>query len=193
MAEAVAQVAPGGNKEAGRFGSAVSAGRPLYDVAQLGGQCALLQFAEHLLLGFDRVAAFGQQGVIAVLEVLIEFFANFGLGFHSNDARGVTTTVDPKSGDPVSKVTPLVGTQGGEIGVRTQILPDAQVSLALWRLDLDSELLFTGDAGTTEPSRASRRQGIELSTRWQPIRWLLFDVDWAWSRVISVQARPASR
>jgi outer membrane receptor protein involved in Fe transport len=111
-----------------------------------------------------------------------EFFANFGLGFHSNDARGVTTTVDPKSGAPVSKVTPLVGTQGGEIGVRTQILPDAQVSLALWRLDLDSELLFTGDAGTTEPSRASRRQGIELSTRWQPIRWLLFDVDFAWSR-----------
>jgi outer membrane receptor protein involved in Fe transport len=111
-----------------------------------------------------------------------EAFANFGFGFHSNDARGVTTTVDPKSGDPVSKVTPLVSTRGGEVGARTQILPGVQSSLALWRLDIDSELLFTGDAGTTEPSRASRRQGIEWNTRYQPIRWLLFDLDVAWSR-----------
>jgi TonB-dependent receptor-like protein len=110
-----------------------------------------------------------------------EFFANFGLGFHSNDARGVTTTVDPKSGAPVSKVTPLVGTRGGELGVRTEILPDVQSSLALWRLDIDSELLFTGDAGTTEPSRASRRYGIEWNTQWHPMRWLVCDLVLAWS------------
>ena len=110
-----------------------------------------------------------------------ELFANFGLGFHSNDARGVVTTVDPGSGDPVKPVTPLVQTRGGEIGVRTEALPHVQTSLALWRLDMDSELLFTGDAGTTEPSRASRRWGLEWSTRWLPIRWLLFDLDVAWS------------
>jgi len=106
-----------------------------------------------------------------------ELFANFGLGFHSNDARGVNTTVDPRSGDPVSKVTPLVGTRGAEVGMRTEIVPAVQASLALWRLDLDSGLLFTGDAGTTEPSRASRRQGIEFNTQWYAIRWLLFDLD----------------
>ena len=110
-----------------------------------------------------------------------ELFSNFGLGFHSNDARGVTTTIDPKSGRPVSKAPPLVGTRGAEVGVRTEVLPAVQTSLALWRLDLDSELVFTGDAGTTEPSRASRRQGVEWSTRWRPIRWLLFDLDLAWS------------
>jgi hypothetical protein len=110
-----------------------------------------------------------------------ELFANFGLGFHSNDARGVTTTVDPRSGDPVRRVTPLVPTRGGEVGVRTEIVPAVQSSLALWRLDIDSELLFTGDAGTTEPSRASRRWGLEWNTRWRPVRWLLFDVDVAWS------------
>jgi len=110
-----------------------------------------------------------------------ELFANFGYGFHSNDARGVTTTVDPTTGEPVSKVTPLVRTRGGEVGVRTQILPEVQSSVALWRLDLDSELLFTGDAGTTEPSRASRRYGVEWSTQWHPLHWLLFDLDLAWS------------
>ncbi len=110
-----------------------------------------------------------------------ELFANFGLGFHSNDARGVTITVDPRSGDPVPKVTPLVPTRGGEVGVRTEIVPSVQSSLAVWRLDIDSELLFTGDAGNTEPSRASRRWGVEWNTRFRPVRWLLFDLDVAWS------------
>ena len=124
-----------------------------------------------------------------------EFFVNFGLGFHSNDARGVTTTVDPKSGDPVSKVTPLVRTHGGEVGARTEILPRVQSSVALWRLDIDSELLFTGDAGTTEPSRASRRYGIEWNTQWHAIRWLLFDLDLAWShaRFTNTDPYPAVR
>jgi outer membrane receptor protein involved in Fe transport len=78
-------------------------------------------------------------------------------------------------------VTPLVQTRGGEIGVRAGVVPGVQSSLALWRLDIDSELLFTGDAGTTEPSRASRRWGIEWNSAWQPIRWLLFDLNFAWS------------
>ena len=92
----------------------------------------------------------------------------------------MTTTVDPTSGAPVSKVTPLVGTRGAELGVRTEILAE-QSSLALWRLDVDSELLFVGDAGTTEPSRASRRYGIEWDTQWHPMRWLVCDLVLAWS------------
>jgi hypothetical protein len=121
-----------------------------------------------------------------------ELFANFGYGFHSNDARGVTTRFDPGSGEPVQPVTPLVRTRGGELGVRTEAIPHVQTSLALWRLDLDSELLFTGDAGTTEPSRPSRRQGFEWSTRWEPLRWLLFDLDvaWSWARFTAPDPDP---
>ena len=123
-----------------------------------------------------------------------ELFANYGLGFHSNDARGVTTTVDPGTGAPVSKVTPLVRTRGGEVGLRTELVPGLRSSLAFWRLDLDSELVFTGDAGTTEPSRASRRQGIEWDARWQPTRWLAFDANVAWSqaRFTSPDPNPAA-
>jgi hypothetical protein len=122
-----------------------------------------------------------------------ELFANFGLGFHSNDARGVTTTVDPRTGAPVAKVTPLVPTRGGEVGVRTGLLPEVQSSLALWRLDIDSELLFTGDAGTTEPSRASRRWGIEWNSAWHPLHWLLLDLDLAWSRARFTSPDPDPR
>ena len=65
--------------------------------------------------------------------------------------------------------------------MRTAILPNTQISLSLWQLDLDSELLFVGDAGLTEPSRASRRRGVELGTIWNPISWLIVDADLAWS------------
>jgi outer membrane receptor protein involved in Fe transport len=103
-----------------------------------------------------------------------EFYASYGHGFHSNDARGTTQAVDP--------VSPLVRTRGAEVGVRGAWLPRLQTALALWRLDIDSELVFVGDAGTTEASRPSRRQGIELANYWAPGKGLVVDADLAWSR-----------
>lgn len=107
-----------------------------------------------------------------------ELFLNLGYGFHSNDARGTVITVDPADGvTAAERVTPLVKTKGAEVGVRSEIVNGVQTSLALWRLELDSELLFIGDAGTTEASRPSRRQGIEWMTTWRPVPWLLLDLD----------------
>ena len=73
-------------------------------------------------------------------------------------------------------------TKGEEIGVRTERLPHLQSSLSLWRLELASELVFVGDAGTTEASRPSLRRGIEWSNRYIPYDWLLVDVDLSVSR-----------
>ena len=107
-----------------------------------------------------------------------EYFINYGRGFHSNDARGTTQTQLP-SGGAGTPVTPLVPTHGSEIGIRTEIIPRLQSSLALWQLDIASELVFVGDAGETEPSRASRRQGIEWSNHYIASDWLLLDMDLA--------------
>ncbi|MGE5793834.1 MAG: TonB-dependent receptor, partial [Bacteroidota bacterium] len=96
-----------------------------------------------------------------------EYFLNWGQGFHSNDARGTTITVDPKTGEPVQRVDPLVRTTGYEAGLRSRLLPGLTTSLALWRLEQDSELLFVGDAGTTEPSRPSERYGVEWISYWR--------------------------
>ncbi len=52
-------------------------------------------------------------------------------------------------------------TKGYELGVRSEVVPGWQSTLSLWNLDAASELLFVGDAGTTEPSRPSRRYGVE--------------------------------
>jgi outer membrane receptor protein involved in Fe transport len=107
-----------------------------------------------------------------------EFFANYGHGYHSNDARGTTATVQAKDpAEPAQRVDPLVRSKGGELGVRTEIVPGLQSSLALWQLRLGSELVFAGDAGDTEPTRASRRYGIEWNNHYIARPWLLFDAD----------------
>ena len=92
-----------------------------------------------------------------------EYFINYGQGFHSNDAR--------------AGQTPLVRARGAELGIRATPLPGWQSSAALWRLDLDSELVFAGEAGTTEPSHASRREGIEWTNALRVSPRLTADAD----------------
>jgi len=111
-----------------------------------------------------------------------EYFLNAGYGFHSNDARGVTLKADPKTGAPVDAATPLVRSKGAEAGLRTEAVPNVQSSLALWYLKLDSELVFVGDAGTTEAGRPSQRYGVEWNNRWRPWPFMFVDLDVAWNR-----------
>jgi len=111
-----------------------------------------------------------------------EFFVNAGTGFHSNDARGATIRLDPRSGESAQRVPLLVAGRGAELGFRTEAIPGLQSSLALWGLKLESELVYVGDAGATEASRASARRGVEFNNRYTPVQWLLIDADFAWSR-----------
>lgn len=98
----------------------------------------------------------------------LELYASYGQGFHSNDARGTTIRIDPVSGDPADPVTPLVRSTGGELGARLHLTSTLQATAAFWALHLDSELLFVGDAGNTEPSRPSRRRGAEFGLYYFP-------------------------
>jgi len=114
-----------------------------------------------------------------------EFFINTGLGFHSNDARGATTTVDPA--DPTMPLQPvplLVRSRGAEIGARTQFVKGLDSALALFVLEFDSEIIFNGDAGDTSPSRPSRRVGVEWTNRYRPVPWatLNFDISYTQAR-----------
>jgi hypothetical protein len=112
-----------------------------------------------------------------------EFFVNYGRGFHSNDMRGATITVDPTDKTtPLPKVPLLVRSTGGEVGVRSQLIPGLDTSVSVFVLDYASELLFVGDAGTTEPSRPSRRVGVEWTNQYKPLPWLTFDVDVAYTQ-----------
>ena len=120
-----------------------------------------------------------------------EYFFSWGRGFHSNDARGTTSRLNPTTLAPVGQSPALVRTTGSEIGARTEWIHNLQSSLALWQLSLNSELLFAGDAGTTTASRPSARRGIEWSNRYRPMNWLVLDADLSLSRARFSESAPA--
>ena len=129
-----------------------------------------------------------------------EVYVQGGLGFHSNDGRGVTTHVDPVTGltvdadgNPIKPADPLVQTYGAEIGVRTLAVPGLQSTLSLWWLDIDSELVFAGDAGTTEASRPSRRYGIEWANYYNLTKHLTLDADFSFSHAEFRDNDPAGK
>lgn len=94
-----------------------------------------------------------------------EFYANYGEGYHSNDVRGATITVDPSDSTPISKVPVFARSRGAELGARLE-RGKLNFSLVGFWLNLDSELVFVGDAGTTEPNDASQLV-IAGRLRWQ--------------------------
>jgi hypothetical protein len=128
--------------------------------------------------------------VIYALDSDSELYVSTGRGFHSNDARGTTIRIDPVTGEPVERVDPVVASTGAELGFRTFRNERLNLSASLWYLELDSELLFVGDAGITEPSRPSRRYGIELPIYYRLGHWL-FDFELALTKSRYVDGDPA--
>ncbi len=120
-----------------------------------------------------------------------ELYVAAGRGFHRNDARGATLRVDPRTGEAAQPVTPLVRSTGSEVGLRCAAFPRWQWTLSLWRLDLASELVFAGDAGITEPSRPSRREGVEWANTVQLAAWASLTADLAWSKARFTTSDPA--
>lgn len=112
----------------------------------------------------------------------IELYANYGRGFHSNDARGTSINIDPNTGNAADRVDPLVAGTGYEGGVRLRPAKGLTLTGTYWWLDLDSELLFIGDGGTTEAQGPSKRQGFELGAFYQPAPWLTVDAEYTQSR-----------
>jgi hypothetical protein len=126
----------------------------------------------------------GSAGIVSPKASLVfspsaaaEIYLSGGFGFHSNDARGTAISVDPVTGEPARRVDPLVRSQGGEVGLRTAPLEGLRTTLTLWVLELDSELLFVGDAGATEPTSTSRRQGVTWANFYRPIPSFTIDAD----------------
>ncbi|WP_065754680.1 TonB-dependent receptor domain-containing protein [Bradyrhizobium paxllaeri] len=121
-----------------------------------------------------------------------EFYGNAGYGLHSNDIRGATITVDPIDKVTLQDRVPLlVRSKGAELGIRTRAVEGLTSSLAVFVLNFDSELLFVGDAGTTEPSRPSRRVGVEWTNQYQVLPWMRLDLDVAYTRARFTDFDPA--
>jgi hypothetical protein len=120
-----------------------------------------------------------------------EFYVNGGLGFHSNSALGATLSVDPVTGDPAERSTPIVRARGAEVGVRTVRIPGLQTTATLWYLGFDSELQFVGDIGRTEAGRPSRRVGVEITNYARLSPWVTADLDLSFSKARFTDPDPA--
>ncbi|MEX2367093.1 MAG: TonB-dependent receptor, partial [Pseudohongiellaceae bacterium] len=55
------------------------------------------------------------------------------------------------------------------------------LSLVYFWMELDSELLFVGDAGTSEPNDPTRRRGVEASAFWELNDWIVVDANATWN------------
>jgi outer membrane receptor protein involved in Fe transport len=105
-----------------------------------------------------------------------EIYANYGGGFHSNDVRAAELRVDPATGAPAESFAAIVEAEGVETGFRAEISDRLNFSATFFSLKLDSELIFVGDAGTTEPNEGTERKGVEAALFWRPTDWLALDV-----------------
>ena len=103
-----------------------------------------------------------------------EFFANYGEGYHSNDARSAVARA----------ASPVAQARNYEVGIRSKPWGPDGVELigTLWALDLKQELVFVGDAGTTEIRGASRRRGLEVAARGQVWGPLYFNGSVTWTK-----------
>ena len=138
--------------------------------------------------------------VFSPIETL-DLYANFGTGFHSNDARAVVIgertrlltsayrsaglgsdaiadTLLAQNYDPEqNNIGTLPRATGAELGTRLQIGPNLNVSAAAWLLDMENEYVFIGDEGTTELSGPTRRYGLDMELRWRILPWLFADAN----------------
>jgi outer membrane receptor protein involved in Fe transport len=112
-------------------------------------------------------------GAAYTLNDNVELYANWGRGFHSNDARGVVNDTTPVPG--------LVGGSGHEGGMRFEV-GTFNITATYWWLDLSSELIFVGDANAVEPKTGAKRRGYELVAFWKPVPWLGLDAVYTHSR-----------
>ena len=97
-----------------------------------------------------------------------QFYLATGRGFHSNDTRVVVQT----GGKEI-----LPAAYGADLGIVLKPASSLLLQGAIWYLKLDQEFVYVGDEGIVEPGGKSRRLGIDLSARYQPVKWLFFDMD----------------
>jgi hypothetical protein len=119
-----------------------------------------------------------------------ELYANWGLGYHSNSALGITLQVDPFTGEPANASPAFARANGAEFGVRTVALRGLQTTATVWYRGFDSELVYIGDSGSTEDGPASRRTGVEITNYIYPHPWVNMDLDLSLSRARYVDVPP---
>jgi len=107
----------------------------------------------------------------------LQFYLKTGKGFHSNDTRVVIAKNDKKI---------LPASYGFDAGFAWKPFEKWFLNTAYWYLYLQQEFVYVGDEAVVEPSGKTRRQGVELSLRYQPFKWLFWNLDTTYTHARSI-------
>ena len=90
-----------------------------------------------------------------------QVYLKLGKGFHSNDAKVVAQD---------RGIGILPAAYGADLGMNWKPVPRLYVNAAVWYLFLQQELTYNGDEGIFEPGDRTKREGIDLSARYELTR-----------------------
>ncbi len=123
----------------------------------------------------DSISGQADKGIVSpklnlyyTVSPRLQFFVRSGLGFHSNDARGVVRAT-------TQRILPRA--TGAEIGSTFKVGSRVLLNVVLWGLDLQNELVYVGDEGVVEITGRSRRVGTDFAVRAQLTDRLYVDAD----------------
>ncbi len=111
----------------------------------------------------------------------LQLYLKNGKGFHSNDSRVVLNRNDKKN---------LPSAYGTDLGMIWRAHKNLIINAAVWQLYLEQEFVYVGDAGIIEPSGQTQRSGVDISMRYQPLKWLYLsgDVNYAYAKALNTEA-----
>ena len=98
----------------------------------------------------------------------LQLYIKTGKGFHSNDTRVVVANMGHEI---------LPAAYGTDIGFICKPTPKLLINVAAWYLHLDQEFVYVGDDGNIEPSGKTKREGIDIITRYQFSKTLFANVN----------------
>ncbi len=109
----------------------------------------------------------------------IQIYLKTGKGFHSNDARVVVAN----QGQQI-----LPAAYGIDLGINWKPAERLFINAAAWYLYLQQEFVYDGDEGTVDPGDKTRREGIDVSARYQFNNWLYAYLDINFAKARDIQA-----
>ena len=107
-----------------------------------------------------------------------QLYLKTGKGFHSNDTR----VVIEQSGEKI-----LPASYSADLGFLWKPNSKSLINIAYWNLFLEQEFVYVGDEGIVEPSGKTNRNGIDFSFRYQPMDWLIWNLDANYTHARSIE------
>jgi len=125
-------------------------------------------FVNPSLPGRSKLIASPKLNISYTYSPTLQFYAKTGKGFHSNDVKVVV-------GNRGMNILPAAW--GADLGVNWKPTPRLILNVAAWTLFLQQEFVYNADDGTMSPGNKTRRQGLDLSARYQLTPWLFANLD----------------